>query len=259
MSHFTVGVIVRDPSELESVLARYNEQDEEYMEREVEWNKQDYIDYYRNEHPDTCLTDDAIWEAAQADYGPNACDDEHIYTFYNPDARWDWWSIGGRWRYTLKVLKNAEHIKDEDMFIGKPRKQKGKYRWCDGAKIKDIRWADMNRPTREQIQAAGRFWDVVVDGVTPREGEDYRFCYRKEYYINRYGTKENYIMKEHTFYTHDLLDGPNDIWYSMGDMGWFGLDAATRDSFEDYLQEFYEIIQRPEYQDYWFIVVDCHI
>ena len=238
MSHFTVGVIVRDPSELESVLARYNEQDEEYMEREVEWTKGGYIEYYRNQYPDTSLTDEAIWEAAKADYGPRNCDDENIYCFYNPDARWDWWSIGGRWRYALKVLKNAEHIKDEDMFFDEPRKQKGKYRWCDGAKIKDIRWADMNRPTREQLQAAGRFWDVVVEGAQPREGENFGFSYRKEYYLDRYGTKENYIMKEHTFYTHDLLDGPNDIWYSMGDMGWFGLDAATRDSFEDYLQEF---------------------
>ena len=66
-------------------------------------------------------------------------------------------------------------------------------------------------------------------------------------------------MKESLFYTHDLLDGPNDIWYSMGDMGWFGLDAATRESFEEYVYKFYEIIQRPEYQDYWFIMVDCHI
>ena len=258
MSHFTVGVIVRSPEELESVLAKYNEQDEDYMIREIEWDKQGYIDYYRKYNEDTELSDEEIWVLGQEEYCDRH-DDEYIYSYYNPDARWDWWSVGGRWRYKLKVLKSAEHIKDRDLFFGEPRKQKGKYRWCDGAKIKDIRWSDMNRPTREQLQAAGRFWDVVVDGAPQQEGEDFRFCYRKEYYQDRYGTKENYIMKESLFYTHDLLDGPNDIWYSMGDMGWFGLDATTRESFEEYVYKFYEIIQRPEYQDYWFIMVDCHI
>ena len=259
MSHFTVGVIVKNPDELESVLARYNEQDEEYMVREPEWSKSEYIRSYRENHSETALTDEAIWEAAVLEYGPNLSDDEYLYGLYNPDARWDWWSIGGRWRYRLKVLKSAEHIKDQDMFMQEPRQQKGKYRWCDGAKIKDIRWTDMNRPSREELKTMGRFWDVVVDGAPPEEGEEFGFCYRGEYYKERYGTKENYIMKESMFYTHDLLDGPNDIWYSMGDMGWFGLDATTRDSFEEYLKEFYEIIQRPEYQDYWFIMVDCHI
>ena len=259
MSHFTVGVIVKSPDELESALARYSEQDEEYMVREIEWTKADYIADYRMNYEDTNLTDEEIWEEAKADYGADRSDDERLYCYYNPDARWDWWSIGGRWRYRLKVPKNAEHIKDQDMFFDTPKQQKGKYRWCDGAKIKDILWADMNRPSREDLKQMGRFWDVVVEGMPTKEGENFGFCYRGEYYRERYGTKENYIMKESMFYTHDLLDGPNDIWYSMGDMGWFGLDATTRDSFEEYLKEFYEIIQRPEYQDYWFCVVDCHI
>lgn len=259
MSHFTVGVIVKNPCDLEEALAPYCEQDENYMVRDIEWFKDDYIRDYREQNQDTCLTDEAIWEAAQAEYGPERCDEEHIYCYYNPDAKWDWWSVGGRWRYRLKVLKSVEHIKDRDMFFEEPKKQKGKYRWCDGARIKDIRWEDMNRSTKEDVEQRARFWDVIVDGAEPKEGEDFGFCYRGEYYKERYGTKENFIMKEGLFYTHDLLDGIWNEWHSMGDMGWFGCDASTRESFEMYLQKFYEIIQNPEYQDYWFIVVDCHV
>lgn len=259
MSHFTVGVIVKNPNDLESVLAPYNEQDENYMEKEIEWTKEGYIKYYKEQYPDNCLADEAIWDAAKLEYGPERCDEEHIYCYYNPDARWDWWVIGGRWRYKLKVSKDVEQIKDMDFFAGEPRKQRGKNRWVDGARIKDIKWADMNRPTTEQLKNMGRFWDVVVDGAPKEEGEDFGFHYKGEYYKDMYGTKDNYIMKECMFYTHDLLDGINNEWYTMGDMGWFGCDASTRESFEAYLQDFYEIIQRPEYQDYWFIMVDCHI
>ena len=229
------------------------------MVREINWTKELYIRGYRKDYPTMNLTDEEIWQEARKTYGMENSDDENIYGYYNPNARWDWWSIGGRWRYRLKVLKNAEHIKDQDMFFEEPKKQRGKYRWCDGAKIKDIRWADMNRPTADQLKDMGRFWDVIVEGAPKEEGEDFGWHHKPEYYRDMYGTKENYIMKECMFYTHDLLDGINNEWHTMGDMGWFGYDESTRESFEDYIQDFYEIIQRPEYQDYWFIMVDCHI
>jgi hypothetical protein len=260
MSHFTVGVIVRKPEDLIDALAPYCEQDENYMIREVNWTREDYIKYHRLDYPTLDQTDDEIWAEARESYGLENSDEENIYGYYNPNARWDWWSIGGRWRYRLKVLKTAEHIKDQDMFFGgEPKKQRGKYRWCDGAKIKDIRWADMNHVSREQMKCSARFWDVVVDGAEPAPDENFGFHWRGEYYRELYGTKENFIMKDNLFHTHDLLDGITNEWYTSGDMGWFGCDAATGDSLNDYLQDFYEIIQRPEYQDYWFIMVDCHI
>jgi hypothetical protein len=259
VSHFTVGVIVRRPEDLESVLAKYNEQDEDYMVREISWTREEYIRDYRTRNPETDLTDEAIWDFAREDYGPDCCDEENIYSFYNPDARWDWWVLGGRWRYQLKVRKNTPHLKDRDFFAEEPRKQRGRYRWCDAAPIKDILWSHLNRAEPERIKQMSRFWDVVVDGAEKREDEDFGFHWKGEYYREIYRTKENYIMKENTFYTHDLLDGIDDEWYTMGDMGWFGCDNSTSESFEQYLRDFYEIIQRPEYQDYWFCVVDCHI
>ena len=258
MSHFTVGVIVRKPEDLSAALAPYCEQDEDYMIREVEWTKQEYIEHYRQYNRDTELSDEEIWTLGQEEYCDRH-DDENIYCYYNPDARWDWWVIGGRWRYGLKVLKNTEHIKDKDFFSGEPRKQRGRYRWCDGAQIKNILWDDMNRVSQKDIEKRARFWDVVVEGAEPKEGEDFGFSFSADYYRNKYGTKENYIMKEGLFYTHDVLDGITNEWHTMGTMGWFGCDDVTRNSFEDYVSHFYEIIQNPEYQDYWFIMVDCHI
>ena len=259
MSHFTVGVIVKNPHDLEETLAPYCEQDENYMVRDIAWFKDDYIRDYREQNQDTCLTDEAIWEAAEVEYGPELCDDEHIYTFYNPDARWDWWVIGGRWRYQLKVPKGVPSIVDQDLMFEKPLPQRGRYRKVDGARIKDILWHKMNQPTRDEIKQYARFWDVAVEGQPLEEGENIGFCYRPEYYRDLYGNKENYIMKQSTFYTHDLLDGIEGEWHTMGDMGWFGCDNATGSSLDNYLNKFYGIIRNPEYQDYWFIVVDCHV
>lgn len=258
MSHFTVGVIVRSPDDLEDALAPYNEADENYMEKELIYTKDEYINEYRRTHPDEDIADEAIWEKAKEEYEEQV-EGNNIYGYYNPRARWDWWSIGGRWRYALKTLKSAESIKDQDLYNDIPKHQKGKHRWVDGAKIKDIKWTDMNRPTKEELKQLSRFWDVVVEGKPKKEDEDFGFSYNREYYLERYGTKEEYIMKSSTFYTHDLLNGVKDEWYSMGDMGWFGMDNSTKESINEYLQTFYDIIYNPDYQDYWFILVDCHI
>ena len=254
MSHFTVGVIVEDPADLENALLPYCEGNEDAFEKVFYHTKESFIEEYRRYCPDK--TDEEIWEMGCQDY---IMEDDQLYCRYNPRARWDWWVIGGRWRYLLKVNKAAEHIKDRDAFAGKPRRQRGKNLWVDGAKIKDIKWADMNRPTQKDIAAHARFWDVVVEGEEKREDEDFGFHYSPNYYRELYKTKENYIMKENTFYTHDLLNGITDEWHTLGEMGWFGCDAGTFDTLEEYLEKFYDIIRRPEYQDCWFIVVDCHI
>lgn len=258
MSHFTVGVIVQDPADLERALAPYGECCEDYYERVEYMSLNDYIHNYREYGRDEAdKTDEEIIKMAHEEY--NDIEDGMIYIHYNPNAKWDWWSIGGRWRYKLRTYKNLPHIKDRDFFVGEPLKQKGKYRWCDGAKIKDIHLTAMNKPKTEDLKYWSRFWDVVVEGQPPEEGETFHNLYSSEYYRNMYQTKENYIMKQSLFLTHALLDSVEGEWYEQGQMGWFGITDATQETMEDYATKFYNILRDPAYQDYWFIVVDCHI
>ena len=254
MSHFTVGVIVDDPSRLDDVLYPYCEGAEDFYELELYCTRDTYLEEHRQYYPDK--TDDEIWEIGCQDYIEK---NGELYYHYNPNAKWDWYNIGGRWRYQLKVPKGVPSVVDQDLIFEKPLPQRGRYRKVDGARIKDILWHKMNQATRDEIKQYARFWDVAVEGLPLEEGENIGFCYRPEYYRDLYGNKENYIMKQSTFYTHDLLDGIEGEWYTMGDMGWFGCDNATGSSLDNYLRKFYDIINNPRYQDYWFIVVDCHV
>lgn len=218
----------------------------------------DYIYQYREYgHDADNLSDDDIIAMAEEEY--DDIEDGMIYTHYNPNARWDWYSIGGRWRYMLRVYKRAPHIKDLEMFMETPRQQKGKYRLCDGARIKDIHFSAMNKPSNDNLKYWSRFWEVCVEGAEPKEGENFHPMYRPEYYRDLYGTKENFIMRKCTFLTYALLDDIEGKWYEQGRMGWFGTDDATQETINDYALKFYNILENPAYKDYWFIIVDCHI
>ena len=254
MSHFTVGVIVDDPSRLDDVLYPYCEGAEDFYELEFYCTRDTFLEEYRQYYPDK--TDDEIWEIGCQDYIEK---DGELYYNYNPNAKWDWYNIGGRWRYQLKVPKGVPSVVDQGLIFEKPLPQRGRYRKVDGARIKDILWHKMNQATKDEIKQYARFWDVAVEGQPLEEGENIGFCYKPAYYRDLYGNKENYIMKQSTFYTHDLLDGIEGEWHTVGDMGWFGCDNATGSSLDNYLRKFYDIINNPRYQDYWFIVVDCHV
>lgn len=254
MSHFTVGIITRDPHRIDTLLEPYCEGDEYYYEKELYMDRDQYIEEYKINNPDTTLTDDEIYETAKDSY--SGVEEDGIYDYYNPDAKWDWYEIGGRWANSLKIPKNCESYDGQHYGESNNPKGKGRYRWVDGAKIKDICWAEMNHLTKEALKSHSDFWDKYVLNGDP--DYDPGFAYKREYYLDRYKTKENYIMKQSTFATHSLLI-EEDGWYEVGEMGWFGVDDSTADSENDYLTKFYDIINNPTYNDYWFIVVDCHI
>ena len=254
MSHFTVGVITRDPCNVDYLLRPYDENGTDYYIKELYMSKEDYINSYKNEHPDTTLTDEQIYETANDMY--TGVEEDGIYDYYNPDAKWDWYEIGGRWPNSLKVKKDAQfNMGGHYGKMGTPE-GKGRYRWVDAAPLCEIEWDLMNTISPEQKKKASEFWDKYVLNQDPNY--DAKFAYKREYYLDRYKTKEEYIKRTNIFTTHDLLVEDRE-WITVGDMGWFGCDGSTYDSETDYIKQFYDIVKAPEYQNYWFVVVDCHI
>ena len=254
MSHFTVGVITRDPCNVDYLLRPYDENGTDYYIKELYMSKEDYINSYKNEHPDTTLTDEQIYATANDMY--TGVEEDGIYDYYNPDAKWDWYEIGGRWPNSLKVKKDAQfNMGGHYGKMGTPE-GKGRYRWVDAAPLCEIEWDLMNTISPEQKKKASEFWDKYVLNQDP--SYDAKFAYKREYYLDRYKTKEEYIKRTNIFTTHDLLVEDRE-WITVGDMGWFGCDDSTYDSETDYIKQFYDIVKAPEYQNYWFVVVDCHI
>ena len=254
MSHFTVGVITRDPHNVDYLLRPYDENGTDYYIKELYMSKEDYINSYKNEHPDTTLTDEQIYVTANDMY--TGVEEDGIYDYYNPDAKWDWYEIGGRWPNSLKVKKDAQfNMGGHYGKMGTPE-GKGRYRWVDAAPLCEIEWDLMNTISPEQKKKASEFWDKYVLNQDPNY--DAKFAYKREYYLGRYKTKEEYIKRTNIFTTHDLLVEDRE-WVTVGEMGWFGCDGSTYDSETDYIKQFYDIVKAPEYQNYWFVVVDCHI
>ena len=52
------------------------------------------------------LSDEEAWENVQ-DWGYQVDDEGNLLSTYNPDSKWDWYSIGGRWGGVVSYhLKN---------------------------------------------------------------------------------------------------------------------------------------------------------
>ena len=57
-----------------------------------------------------CISDAEAWEGAKQ-WGYPIDEDENLLSSYNPDSKWDWYSVGGRWDGFL-VLKERDEEGD---------------------------------------------------------------------------------------------------------------------------------------------------
>lgn len=190
MSHYLVGVVVNDISEVDNILAPYDEN------MRVE---------------------------------PYTDEDGEITT-YNPNSKWDWYSIGGRFS------------------DGKP------------TKIKDFKlYDDLDDDT---IALYKRAWNSF-EGKCELSEEDNKAIfggfrlYNDKYYLDRYGNCENYIKAMSSNIPYAFVDAHG--WYEKGEMGWFGFDNATQESIENYTEFAEKYFTADENQNKYIVWVDCHI
>lgn len=213
MSHFILGVITKsDPRspegevEIEKLLAPFDEQTEEskYLEF-IEYPEAD-IDEKTNKR--------GYWT--------------------NPNAKWDWYTVGGRWPNELKLVDGTS---------------------ADYAQIKDIdRSIDQN-----VYKKAERFWEVIVEESPLREDEsesDFTNFIKKEYYINKFESKERYATNAASFVTYALLTDEGQ-WISKGNMGWFGMSDDSAESLDIFMQQFNKTLDAKP--GHYLTIIDCHI
>lgn len=154
---------------------------------------------------------------------------------YNPDSKYDWWVIGGRWSGSLRDLNGEYH---------------------NTLKIAD--W-DYNYINPDDIADYSRFWEVAVEGaeLTEKEKGDFGLLYKPEYYIEKYGNKSNYIKSMLTFSTYALLT-PEGEWFEPGKMGWWGISHADPVDQGLWERDFTSLIDSFD-KDMYITIVDCHI
>lgn len=145
MSHFVVYVFTKeDWKDVDELLAPYNEdivcapyvkytkqqaiekvrkdiEDyknglyAEYLANPVAYKEKcsntDHINYLENEFPKKLnWTDDECYEHQKQWFEDDMVDEDgNLLSTYNPNSKWDWYSIGGRWSGGL-ITKNGDHV-----------------------------------------------------------------------------------------------------------------------------------------------------
>ncbi len=221
------------------------------------------------------------------DYMVNYCGEKkdktaRAYGYWtNPKAKWDWYSVGGRWFNMLLVKKTTksgqQRLKEIDkawktyhkemantidgrkhIYEPKIKEAPEGYVWVNSAKIGEVEFDLM---LKDEYNKAFRFWELKVEGQKPANKDEEEILewdwFRTEYYTERYKDKEEYATYQSMFATYALLDKDN--WYSKGEMGWFGFDDSTGQSEKDFLDFLNSYIKNPDNQDKYITIVDCHI
>lgn len=237
MSHFVVAVFSHtdDIDELDALLAPYNEctEDEEYLEFCVADRPADEIRAkYEEERENYEDFEDFLLHYYGYRINPETGD--YGYT-HNPNAGWDWWQIGGGWTDMLKLKDGSGNV--------------------NSAWVKDVDFT----PDQEAYAKALRFWDVVVEGesIMPYENkEDFFHIWNRDYYLERYGTREGYANHAAMFSTYAFVTAEGE-WIESGKMGCFGIDNATSNSIAEMREKLHQYIA--DHPELYLTIVDCHI
>ena len=192
------------------------------------------------------------WNEEAQDYG----------YWENPNAKWDWWQVGGRWAGSLKVASNCTNCGVGEKSWGwgdkNPYATTGGYKKVDSARIKDLVFPDY----QDKYRKAKRFWELKVEEQNPQNDKERELLkwdyYRREYYINTYKDKETYAECEATFYTYAVIDKEGH-WSAEGEMGWFGFHSSEEGQKVDFIKNYKKNVFDCAGDNDYITIVDCHI
>lgn len=308
MSHFAVLVITKNkPTQenLEEILQPWHEfectgEDDEYIEEVdvTEESLKEYEKYGEGEDLATYFTDNG----KPPIYGEQIPGEEHQYGYShfstegalikvidrtNPNAKWDWWKMGGRWSgFFLPKSTAKDHEKGNPGVMESQIRENG----FDSIRKGDIDFAAM---IAEETKDAARIYDKVRSVIDPHlEGfvtwekmkekfrdidkdiELARTAYHAQPLIKILNEaslidkelvwidvadflceRDSYIRNKVREYTSVFAVIKDGEWIAHGEMGWFG---CSYDKKADWL-DIYENIINETPNDYWFTIVDCHI
>jgi len=222
-----------------------------------------HIKYLEEDFPKKLnWTDEEIYQDAIKFYEPeDMTPDGGVYSTYNPDSKWDWWTIGGRYRDRLVLKDGAKGEKGYTMdpFVGSLYRKPIEGR-CDVARKGDVDWDKMHL-TEEKFDKACRFWEMKVDGAEPETEEEENELkwdwYKPEFYTERYGNKETYAQCIASFTMWAVVKDSK--WYEKGSMGFWACSDETDEEAVDWEKNFYDRFIKDLPDETLLTVVDCHI
>lgn len=191
----------------------------------------------------------------------------------NPNAKWDWFEIGGRWPLRFLVKSDCPLViygSPSWMFKEPPQREAPEgYRWVTGARKCDIAWDLMRKDAQAHYTEYFREYEtwfqkgeipikerhrltINEDGIMARGDYVYRKGETLEAYLDRMGVSDQY---QYPLMTFACVDG--DGWKSIGDMGYFGVSSDNKD--EQVWNKMVEDFIAGQPSEAILIAVDCHI
>lgn len=232
MSHYRVAVFANSPHEFDELLAPYSENNEEYFEffpLTGEELDNVYIDF--NNRRDTFET----FEEYVEDYGYKY-DNGQIGHFYNPNAKWDYYSLdGGDWMFEMK---HGECYDDE----GNARKNQFNYKNKSFNKTELTRKWKKNKKLAEEKEGSDEVKNLHI-----------KFA---KYFMDDNPNLEDYLYKNSLEYPYAFIT-PDGEWHAPGTVGWFATSNDTAESMLAYVKEWEQWINSDE--NPYVNFVDCHI
>lgn len=268
MSHFSVLVICDGGKTVDEMLEPFSENlevepyinrtkaemlnDAKKRQREAREKQKSGKELYSFEQDYLDAKNDEELYMLEKEYDDEMYDEDgNELSTYNPDSRWDWYQIGGRWTGMLNAKKGIAC--GNGLF---PTLEDASGR-CDIAIKKDIDFS----PNEKAIKSAERFWEVVVEGSPLESGEnedDFLTFYKKEYYLKTYGNKEEYVRRVNSFGTFAVLTADG-VWHEKGEMFNFGVGSESVDAGRYWDDHYMELFIDNLDDETVLAVVDCHI
>lgn len=169
--------------------------------------------------------------------------------WHNPDAKWDWYELGGRWRGMLLVKEDApSSIGTPGVFgdnLSAKYTPKG-YKWVDMAKVKDIEWELMIKLAKEEAE---KRWDKVMANTANADGNKRT----REYFLNDIrinDTKNSYVKRHSGFVTYAVLTSDGD---------WYEKDWGNEEKQKEWNKKYFDRFIKDADPELFLAIVDCHI
>lgn len=281
MSHFTVLILGPDP---EGQLEPFDEGLEapEYQRELVsEEDKEKFLNLYQNYDParvyakitegeaerNKTLSFDELYNIYGDDWNGNSWRKNEEgewgeFITYNPDSKWDWYQLGGRWTGFLKLKNGAEGEVGDFSLVSTTRADNG---WCDQALKQDIDFEGMR--DKSGNDARDRYNEVLIvfGGVIPKveiKWSDIAELNRETlghfFDVTDFDcTLEEYVQqaRDNAISTFAILkDG---VWYERGKMGWWAIVSDEKEK-DVWNKEVSKLIDELS-DDTLISLYDCHI
>lgn len=163
-------------------------------------------------------------------------EEQQAYGYWaNPNAKWDWFEIGGRWNEILKT-KSGQKV--------------------NFAAIKDLDFT----PDDAVIEHYRNIWRVIVSKEKIDSIKHWQLCDfdDAETLIKTYGTEENFVKIKSQFSTFAVIT-PDGQWHEKGEMGCFAYSSETPDEAYEWAVNYKSRFIDAFPPETIITIVDCHI